>query len=231
MKLEATSIANHGGSYTRKVWRRLLEADPPGPVGIFLDAEIYLEHMNTVQLLEELEDSGRLPATSWIFVSSPDAEARHRDFTCCDAYARFIAESVRPSWSNGNVLICGLSLSGLASAHIALSYPQHFAGALCQSGSFWWDNERFAAMAEAHCRQCGRFWLSVGDKETDSGIAHPPTGLRQEVSQLDAVGRAAAALQDAGCKVMHRVHEGAHDSLMWREELPAALDWLLDDGG
>lgn len=226
LQLSEASVADPAGGYSRQVWRSAADPQKRRPVCIFLDAELYLERVEAREVLGALQSAGRLPELDWVFVSHQDAAARHQDYTCNPGYARFIAEQVLPAGAGGGNYVCGLSLSGLAAAHLALSYPRLFRGALCQSGSFWWEGERFIAIARelSPCRS--RMWLSVGELETEEGVSHPPTGLRQEVSQLAAVERAAQGLKDLGCTVRHRVFAGGHDPAMWKAELPEALIWL-----
>jgi enterochelin esterase family protein len=225
MQLHEISVSDPAGKYTRKVWRSG-KADGR-PVCILLDGELYLERVGAEEAIEGLITAGRLPPLDWIFVSNLDAAARHHDYTCNASYGRFIAESVLPADAGGDNYICGLSLSGLAAAHIALSFPRRFTGALCQSGSFWWEDGRFADLAGQAGPSTGRFWLSVGDEETETGASHPPTGLRQEISQLESVAEAAVALRAIGCTVEHRVYHGGHDPAQWNDELPEALQWLM----
>jgi len=226
MNLDETTISDSAGGYTRKVWRSAADPQARRPTCIFLDAELYLERVGALEVLSALQSAGRLSELNWVFVSHQDAAARHQDYTCNDAYARFIAEHLLPAGAAGGNYVCGLSLSGLASAHIALSYPRLFRGALCQSGSFWWAGERFIAIARELGPQLSRLWLSVGELETEEGVSHPPTGLRQELSQLKSVERAAQALAELGCTVRHRVFAGGHDPAQWQAELPEALAWL-----
>lgn len=207
-KVETHEIASACGTYKRQVW--LAENPSTRWLCVFLDAELYL---NRVEALEVAREFG-----TCLFVSNLNMEARHYDYTCNPDYAEFIVEDVLCRFGGKEkTLLAGLSLSGLAAAHLALTYPSRFDAILCQSGSFWWNDEWLTTQA----RKGGRFWLSVGDQETDCGISHPPTGLRQEVSQMESVKRAAEAL---GAHLS--IFEGGHDPARWKRELPEALAWL-----
>ncbi len=72
-----------------------------------------------------------------------------------------------------------------------------------------------------------RFWLSVGDEETDVNVSHPPTGLFQGISQITGVERARAVLEDNGGEVHCHRYRGGHTFEHWRAELSDALQWLL----
>ena len=46
-----------------------------------------------------------------------------------------------------------------------------------------------------------RYWLSVGNKETDVNVLHPPSGLFQEINQVEGVKKAVVLLQELGGQV------------------------------
>jgi enterochelin esterase family protein len=200
---------------------------------VFLDGEYYLEKVGALAIIERALASGTLPPMSFVFVPSNGAQSRHEDLVCNDRYARFVAEDLL-TWARSRLgsiraegnLICGLSLSGLASAHAALMHPGVFSAALSQSGSFWWDDRRFARLAANHSGIGSRHWLSVGDEETQEDVSHPPTGMHQRVSQIAGVQSAASALRAGGAEVRHRVYRGGHAFDPWRDELGEALAWL-----
>lgn len=180
--------------------------------------------------------AGRVPPMTLVFVSHGGAEARHTDYVRNDAFARFVAEDVVgwarervPSIVAGPHVICGLSLSGLAAAHIALAYPRLFPAALCQSGSFWWKPDDFAALVAERPPTGTRLWLSVGDEETDVDVSHPPTGMFQNITQIDGVERARDALERAGASVHFHRYRGGHAFEPWAAELDDALAWLLGE--
>jgi predicted alpha/beta superfamily hydrolase len=100
-----------------------------------------------------------------------------------------------------------------------------FRAAVCQSPSFWWNQERFAMSLPLASGVSPAFWVSVGDLETDCGVSHSPTGLFQAASQRDVCERAAAALRAAGYKLSHPMFHGGHHPECWREDLAAALRW------
>jgi enterochelin esterase family protein len=164
-----------------------------------------------------------------LFVSHRNGEARHHELTCNENFSRFIAEDV-VSWAEKNArihpldnLICGLSLSGLASAYTAFRYPLVFSRALSQSGSFWWLVDHQASFPPA----TPRLWLSVGKEETTAGVTHPPSGLFQGVSQIEGVRNAVSKFEALGATVKYNPYEGGHAMAAWRNELAAALQWLV----
>lgn len=233
MKLEEHQVGSSSGTWSRRV--RLLKAPAGSPRGIavFLDGEYYVEKMAAPELVLGLQRSGEIPPRTCVFVSHVDAASRHRDFPCNESYAEFIATDLMrwirersPELPEGGHFIGGTSLAGLAASFITLSYPQVFSRCLSQSGSFWWKDEWLTGRVAQMPGQRAKFWVSVGDREVQSGISHPPSGMRQEVAQLPACERFAEALKQQGHEVAFRLHPGVHEINPWRDELPDALRWL-----
>jgi iron(III)-enterobactin esterase len=226
--LEITST-----EYARSAW--LVEGPATNhSLCILLDGEHYRDNVHALPIFSTLMQRGSIPPMTLVFVSNGGAAARHSDYVCDPQFARFIAEDVVshararvPSLSAERHLICGLSLSGLAAAHIALLYPTRFPAALCQSGSFWFEPDAFARLARQRAPVATRFWLSVGDEETATNVTHPPTGLFQGISQIAGVERARAALEEHGGEVNCHRYRGGHTFDPWRAELGDALQWLL----
>jgi iron(III)-enterobactin esterase len=65
-----------------------------------------------------------------------------------------------------------------------------------------------------------RFWLSVGDQETD-------TDDPREVSQVVGVKNVCRILKSLGATIRYHEYHGGHDLKYWRAELEQALCWLL----
>ncbi len=126
-------------------------------------------------------------------------------------------------------IICGLSLSGLMSVYLTLRYPRYFSGCISQSGSHWWKREWFVAMARSKAPLDARFWLSVGDQETEVNVNHQPTGLLQEISQIEGVETTAGVLKEIGGAVHYHQYHGGHSYQCWRDELGLALQWVTNN--
>jgi enterochelin esterase family protein len=230
------SITSTERDFVRSAW--LVEGPPTDhALCVLLDGEHYRDDVDALAVFSTLLQRGTIPPMTVVLVSHGGAAARHADYVGDPRFARFVAEDVVsrararvPSLSADRHLICGLSLSGLAAAHTALLYPERFPAALCQSGSFWWEPEAFARLAQDRPPVGTGFWLSVGDEETDAGVSHPPTGLFQGISQIEGVERACAVLQENGADVHCHRYRGGHAFEHWRAELGNALPWLLRTG-
>lgn len=240
MNTEEYTIQGSCGKYERKCWLIRGPKENTHPLCLFLDAEHYINvepstgNMNALPVIESMLKSEKVPSMTFVFVTHISGAARHEDYTCNPQYAKFIANDVVewarkkvPSITSKNNVICGLSLSGLLSAYITLNYPKVFSYCLSQSGSFWWKHEWFRTMASKLFAHNQRFWLSVGNKETDVNVSHSPSGLFQEINQIEGVRKAVALLQELGGKVHYNLFQGGHEVEHWKKELPNAIKWLI----
>lgn len=233
MNLEEHTLTSSCSEYTRRVWYLPAEQSPE-KICLFLDGEYYVNQMNAPAQLVALQREGLIPPIACLFVSYVNGETRHYDFTCNDRYARFITEDLiewirsrNAGISKQDCLIGGLSLSGLQVAFTALTAPEVFSFTLCQSGSLWWNQEWLTSYLRSYSGNGDKFWISVGDQETDSGIVHPPTDLVQDVDQISAVRRFADALKAQGESVHYHLFAGGHDPKCWEAEFSDAMQWLL----
>ncbi len=212
-------------------------ATVPHHLCLFLDGEHYWRDMQVLPLLEQLVDEGKIKPMTFAFVGHVSAAARHVDYTCNEDYAAFIREEVVP-WLGQEVsclntwrsTIVGLSLSGLMATYLTLGEGSPFRTCISQSGSHWWRHEWFAEWAQQQGHDYAHFWLSVGDQETETNVRHPPTGLLQEINQIEGVERAAHVLREIGAVVHVNHYAGGHQIKPWKEELEAALTWQRHDG-
>jgi len=218
----------------RKVW---VQPPIPGDASdclIFLDAEIYIERVQSPGIVHDLQAAGQLPSVASVYLSFVDNAARHGDFTCNEKFALFIATDLC-RWIEQTVgtyqrlFLCGLSLSGLQALFTAIQHPQVFSGVLSQSPSAWWNDEWLAASLPRD-GVGGRYWISVGNQELQEGVSHPPTGLFQKTSQMASVGRLSDKLKESKNDVRYNEFSGGHDPVQWAEELPQALRWLIKGG-
>jgi enterochelin esterase-like enzyme/ribosomal protein S18 acetylase RimI-like enzyme len=234
IKLEEHTVTDPATGYTRLVRLQRGPSDQPHRLCLFLDGEHYWRDMDAVPVLNDLCDRREMPRMTFAFVGHVSGAARHEDYTCNERYGQFIGGEVM-TWLKDEVpmlqdhghVVAGLSLSGLMAAYLTLKYPQHFDCCLSQSGSHWWKHEWFAKMVRQHAPICARFWLSVGDQETEANVKHPPTGMLQEISQIAGVEKAAQVLKEVGVAVRYNPYHGGHSLRYWREELSEALPWLL----
>jgi enterochelin esterase family protein len=136
------------GVFARSAWSLAPPTGRPTAAIVFLDAEIYLERVGAAAVVRRLQERRVIPPAVAVFLSDGGAAARHEDFVCRPEYARFVAcdlvGAVREKHPGvTEIVIAGLSLSGLAAAYAATRHPAVFRAAVCQSPSFWWEQGRF----------------------------------------------------------------------------------------
>lgn len=229
LNLERHQLVSTSCEFVRDLWFLPSPTNEASALGVFLDGEHYLRDLDCVPIITGLMEDERIPPMSCLFISHCSSAARHADFTCNPRYAQFVACDV-VAWARAKIgiredghLLCGLSLSGLASAYTTLCHPEVFSKSLSQSGSFWWSEDRSLEMP----RTGGQFWLSVGDQETARNVTHPPTGMVQITSQLGGVRAMARRLEKLGAVVKVHEYSGGHAVAPWRAELADALQWLM----
>jgi enterochelin esterase family protein len=228
--LTEQTLRCRSGVFERKVWSLAPPTGRATTAILFLDAELYLDRVEAADVVRRLQERRAIPPAVAVFLSHGGAAARHEDFICRPDYARFVASdlvgSVREEHRGvTEIAIAGLSLSGLAAAYAATRHPAVFRAAVCQSPSFWWEHGRFAEELPAATADGPEFWICVGSRETEAGVSHPPSALRQGETQVAGCVSAAAALRAKGYSVSYRQYDGGHDPDCWRDDLSLALPW------
>jgi enterochelin esterase-like enzyme len=228
--LTESTLRCRSGALWRRAWSLAPPTERPTAAILFLDAELYLERVGAAAVVRWLLERRAIPPAVAVFLSHGGAAARHEDFVCRPEYARFVAGdfvgSVRKEHPGvTEVVIAGLSLSGLAAAYAATRHPAVFRAVVCQSPSFWWERGRFAEDLPTPTPAGPEFWISVGAQEREAGVSHLPSGLRQELTQVAGCVSATAALRAKGYSVSYREYDGDHDPDCWRDDLSLALPW------
>lgn len=201
-------------------------------VAVFLDGEFYRDRVGVNSLIDDLRGD---IADSWlVFVSMESIEARWLECACYQPFARFIAEELLPWLSAQHEelrlvkkrTLIGLSYTGLAAAFVVREFPGMFQRAVCQSGSFWWNDCWLSEQYRLSARVPTDFYLDVGNAEVAENVLHRE-GVLQVVSQIEGVHRFRDVLRLKGNSVRYVEFDGGHDFSAWRQTLPEALRWAL----
>ena len=234
MTMEHTLQSCHLGDY-RRAWIHRTEGAGIRDCLLFLDGELYRDRVKAPAILEDASRTKQLPPVHAVFISSVSAKDRQINYICHPAYAAFVADEV-PAWirqqglSFDRLYLCGLSLSGLQALFTSQTRPGVFDGVLSQSPSAWWNDEWLASSLHTLPSRLPRTWISVGLRERDADVRHPPTDLHQKTSQLESVRRLVEKLRLQDVPVQTHEYDGGHDCACWGEEMVAALAWLLQPG-
>jgi len=219
----------------RTIWIRPPKAGTcAGKLVIFLDAELYREKVEALEVIEGLETDPAFPSVLYVFVSQATPEARWIECPCHPPFARFIAEELMP-WLQGlhpeaatcaERVLVGLSYTGLAAAYVALQAPGLFTKVIAQSGSFWSADGWLIEQYRQARGPFSQFYLDVGSKEDQENVQHKED-LIQEMSQIEGVTRFRDVLTAKGVSPRYVMFEGGHDCGAWKRTLPGALRWAL----
>ncbi len=234
--IETTVIESRILNEPRPLWAQSPSgSDSPEAVLILLDGEYYIDHIAAPELIANLQAQSLIPLTAVVYVSHLDAATRWTNSFCQPAFAEFLSLELQPwVWQRFSIsdhsvpcYLGGLSLTGLAAAHAVLTHPQHFAGALCQSASFWWDDCRLIEDVKRSTIASKRFRITCGTEETQDYVEHG-SNLIQRTSQLKANHATCEALLAKAHLVSYEEFEGGHTIASWKRDLPSSLTTLLN---
>lgn len=210
---------------------------PPGTLVLF-DGPDYLTRVPTPTILDNMIHEGLIRPLVAVLLGDPGKGTRWREYRCTpdipDAFHAELMPWIRREYGVSDdpaaTIVGGYSRGGLVAAWTALSHPETFGNALCQSGAFWWapdgetlERERFnpyfepnwlARHAARAPRRPVRFRLETGTYE------------RYGAGEGDILGET-RHLRDVliakGYEVSYQEFPGCHDFLSWRGTLSEAL--------
>jgi enterochelin esterase-like enzyme len=218
--------------------RRVAVYRPPGEPGddlatlVVFDGFLARAVLRVPSTLDNLIAAGRIPPTVALFVQGEDSK-RDDELGPNEAMTRFVSRELigaaRRKWGAtsdpGRTAIAGVSLGGLAAAHIALRVPEVFGGVIAQSGAYWWpypeagEPKWLIREYERTDRAGLRFYLDVGSYERLPG----PDGD----SQLEVNRQFRDVLLAKGYPVTYAEYPGAHDYVNWRNTMADGLIAVL----
>jgi len=212
-----------------------LEKEKGSPLLFFFDSLAYRSKVPTPLILDNLVAAGKIPPVTAVFVSNPNRKARSTELPCNPKFAKFMADELHP-WVIKNTgievetkttLLSGSSYGGLASACVALAYPDKFGLVLSQSGSFWWSPE-FRGSPDFTPE-----WLpqQIAKESTKAVKFYLNAGLFEQGWQPSDILPSNRHMRDVltakGYEVIYEEVASGHDYFSWRSNLPQALITLL----
>jgi len=218
--------------------RRVAVYRPPGEHGddlatlVVFDGFLSRAVLRMPSTLDNLIAAGRIPPTVALFVQGEDSK-RDDELGPNEEMTRFVSRELigaaRRKWGATSdprrTAITGVSLGGLAAAHIALQVPEVFGGVIAQSGAYWWpypeagEPKWLIREYDRTARADLRFYLDVGSYERLPG----PDGD----SQLDVNRQFRDVLLAKGYPVTYAEYPGAHDYVNWRNTVADGLIAIL----
>ncbi|MGE0434302.1 MAG: alpha/beta hydrolase [Planctomycetota bacterium] len=231
---------------TRTVWTATVgdlpaRADATRPLLVLFDGDWYrnTDTVNAPGTLTRLVADGTLPPLAVAYVSFIDIPTRAVECPMHEHVPAFVADELLP-WLRtdafapadrvapdaAGTVLGGLSYSGLLVWWVMLQRPEIADRALCQSASFWSQENRPLREVAARRPAPKRWWIDVGRGETATDVQHS-IGVLQRDSQLDVNRRMRDALRDGGHDVTYHEFDGGHDFLCWGRTLPMALTALM----
>jgi enterochelin esterase family protein len=208
----------------------------PYPLLIVFDGQAYTSQLIPgPTILDNLIAKGKIPPLVAVFVSSIDQPTRNRELPCHSRFISCLTQELIPWISRryfvtknpSQTIVAGSSYGGLAAAYAALCHPERFGNVLSQSGAFWWQPSSnsskpwLAEQFEAVPSISVRFYLDVGDRETDSTDGR--------MSMVDVNRYLRKTLEQKGCQVTYYEFKGGHDYACWRKTFAIGLMALLGD--
>lgn len=202
------------------------------PFMIFLDGQVWSQHLSILQQIQELTDCGQMRPASYAFLHSINSEQRCLDYGCRDLFSQAIVEELIPylqqhfSLSPSTpIILCGQSLGGLCALHSLLLYPNAFQGLILQSGSYWWSDyskskflnghtQSFLEVIEQYLQPIPnniQIFIRTGTYETD---------MREDSHQLYA------KLSSVRPTHIH-TFVGGHDAINWKHDLIDTLQTII----
>ncbi len=176
---ESFVIRSSCGGYTRKAWLLRGRGADSGRVIVFLDAEHYLRDLDCLPVIRELRE---LESMTCVFVSHESGAARHLDYTCNEAYGGFIAEDGRAGGlEERRALGLRIELERAGECIFLFAVPGSVRRGGVPIGVILVDGAEWSRDFADECAVLAECWRS-GNR---NGVSHPPSGMRQEISQIE----------------------------------------------
>jgi enterochelin esterase family protein len=198
----------------------------PYPLLVCFDGWVYSnpEWVPTPVILDNLIHAGKIPPMIAVFIDQLPQPKRNLELSNNPEFADFVANElvplVRKKWratsDPAQIIACGSSAGGLASAYVAFRHPDVFGNVLSQSGAFWPGKTRDNPEREWLTRQFEtsprlplRFVLQVGILEIGPTPLNGPSILVTNRHLKDV-------LRAKGYEVHYSEVAGGHEPLAWR---------------
>ena len=200
---------------------------------LFLDGSDYLGLFLTPSVLDALIIQGDIPPCLAVFLDySPDK--RMAEYNCNATFTHFIADEFFQMLKQQYGLsiddapqlttIVGYSASGLAAFYAGISRADRFGQVIAQSPSLEiLKKVELYDLITASSLRSTRFFIESGSLETLPAELIFADGSSQSFNSLQACREAVTELHQHGWSVYFDEFMGGHNTLCWRQSLPAKI--------
>jgi len=199
----------------------------PVPLLIVFDGQDYLHRGKLAVIVDNLIADKRIQPIAMAFLPSA-GRWRDLEYACSDGTILWIEEIILPlakeklnllgiNEHSGSYGVLGSSLGGTMSLYTGLRMSDVFGKVMLQSGAFTYPSREFSVVDLVRNRQANnvRIWMDVGKLDF----------LLEDNRQMSSL------LKDNGYNVTYREYTGAHNFIVWRNDIWRGLEVLFPAAG
>jgi enterochelin esterase-like enzyme len=212
-----------------------LDPDKSYPLLVIMDGDSYTSLVPMPTILDNLIAAKAIPPVVAVLLGNGPANAREVEMNCDKSWSDSLVKELLPwlrtthnlKFTDGDIILVGDSLSGLAAACVARDHPKVFGKVISQSGSYYRapageEPEWLARHLAAEPPIPVHFYLEIGLLETASIPNRDP-------SMLTANRHLRDVLLAKGNRVRYVEHFSGHEHLSWRATIADALINMLNE--
>ncbi|AJT40664.1 alpha/beta hydrolase-fold protein [Psychromicrobium lacuslunae] len=217
------------------------EVEAAQRVVLLLDGDDWI-HLHPAGLaFTAAHQAGELSPCTLVFVPSPGGDKRREELALNPLFWRAVREELLPLIATqlgrevepASTVLAGQSYGGLAALYAAVTMPETFPQALCQSGSFWYPAPDASAASGPRTGPMdgplgGAMARLLSTSELDlSGITVAFDVGSHEGKMVDHQAEVFRLLAERGASLHSNVSAAGHDRSSWRDALLRDTAWML----
>ncbi|MDN5669511.1 MAG: enterochelin esterase [Renibacterium salmoninarum] len=220
------------------------EAAASGAVVFLLDGDDWIYLHPAGMAFEAAHRAGELPPCTLVFLPSPAGDRRREELALNSLFWQAVRDELLPLVAEqlgrpvdpASTVLAGQSYGGLAALFAAVTMPEVFRFAACQSGSFWYpapaDGDPLAGPAGGALGELIKAPADGPSAVPDlSGVTVAFDVGQHEGRMLEHQAEVLRLLQARGATVRSEFSAAGHDRSSWRSALLRDVAWLLNRAG